>query len=49
VTGFTAVIQVGAILAAIIYLVRDIVRIVNGFVLALFSRRHRGIDYRFGW
>ena len=49
VTGFTAVIQVGAILAAIIYFFRDIVRIVKGFVLGLFSARHRGFDYRFGW
>jgi undecaprenyl-diphosphatase len=49
VTGFTAVIQVGAILAAIIYFFRDIVRIVKGFVLGLFSSRHRGFDYRFGW
>ncbi len=30
VTGFTAVIQVGAILAAVIYFFRDIVRIVGG-------------------
>ena len=49
VTGFTAVIQVGAIIAAIIYFFRDIVRIVKGFVLGLFSSRHRGFDYRFGW
>jgi undecaprenyl-diphosphatase len=49
VTGFTAVIQVGAIVAAIIYFFRDIVRIVKGFVLGLFSRQHRGFDYRFGW
>jgi undecaprenyl-diphosphatase len=48
-TGFTAVIQVGAIVAAIIYFFRDIVRIVKGFVLGLFSARHRGFDYRFGW
>jgi undecaprenyl-diphosphatase len=49
VTGFTAVIQVGAILAAIIYFFRDIARIVKGFVVGLFSPRHRGFDYRFGW
>jgi undecaprenyl-diphosphatase len=49
ITGFTAVIQVGAIIAAIIYFFRDIVRIVKGFVLGLFSPRHRGFDYRFGW
>jgi undecaprenyl-diphosphatase len=49
VTGFTAVIQVGAILAAIIYFFRDIVRIVKGFVIGLFSPGRRGFDYRFGW
>src|SRR5205814_2333905 len=49
VTGFTAVIQVGAILAAIVYFFRDIVRIVRGFVRGLFRREHRDFDYRFGW
>jgi len=49
VTGFTAVIQVGAILAAIVYFFKDIVRIVGGFVRGLFSKEHRGFDYRFGW
>jgi undecaprenyl-diphosphatase len=49
VTGFTAVIQTGAIIAAIIYFFRDIVRIVKGFVLGLFNREQRGFDYRFGW
>ncbi len=49
VTGFTAVIQVGAIIAAIFYFRRDIVRIVGGFVRGLFSAAHRDFDYRFGW
>jgi undecaprenyl-diphosphatase len=49
VTGFTAVIQTGAIIAAIIYFFRDIVRIVKGFVAGLFNREQRGFDYRFGW
>jgi undecaprenyl-diphosphatase len=49
VTGFTAVIQVGAIIAAIMYFFGDIVRIIRGFVRGLFSPRHRGFDYRFGW
>jgi undecaprenyl-diphosphatase len=49
VTGFTAVIQVGAILAAIVYFFKDIVRIVGGFARGLFSKEHRGFDYRFGW
>jgi len=49
VTGFTAVIQVGAIFAAVIYFIKDIWRIVKGFALGLFSTAHRGFDYRFGW
>jgi undecaprenyl-diphosphatase len=49
ITGYTAVIQVGAIIAAVIYFFRDIVRIVKGFVLGLFNPRQRGFDYRFGW
>ncbi|GAA5195779.1 undecaprenyl-diphosphate phosphatase [Rugosimonospora acidiphila] len=49
VTAYTAVIQVGATVAAIIYFFKDIVRIVKGFFLGLFSKRHRGFDYRFGW
>src|SRR5215813_8521165 len=49
VTGFTAVIQVGAILAAIIYFIKDIARIVVGFGKGLVNKRARGFDYRFGW
>jgi undecaprenyl-diphosphatase len=49
VTGFTAVIQVGAILAAVIYFFRDIVRIVGGFCKGLVRKEERGFDYRFGW
>jgi undecaprenyl-diphosphatase len=49
VTGFTAVIQVGAILAAIIYFFKDIARIVGGFVRGLFNKQHRDFNYRFGW
>ena len=49
VTGFTAVIQVGAILAAIIYFFRDIVRIVAGFARGLVNKERRDFDYRFGW
>jgi undecaprenyl-diphosphatase len=36
-TAFTAIIQVGAIIAAILYFWRDIWRIIRGFVLGLFS------------
>jgi undecaprenyl-diphosphatase len=49
VTGFTAVIQVGAIIAAVIYFFRDIARIVVGFFRGLVNREARGFDYRFGW
>ncbi|MGA8114076.1 MAG: undecaprenyl-diphosphate phosphatase [Actinocatenispora sp.] len=50
VTGFTAVIQVGAIIAAIVYFRADIVRIVVGWVRGVFRQEHRrDFDYRFGW
>ncbi|GAA3511817.1 undecaprenyl-diphosphate phosphatase [Actinocatenispora rupis] len=49
-TAFTAVIQVGAILAAVLYFRTDIVRIVVGWVRGLFRPAHRGdFDYKFGW
>ncbi len=49
-TGFTAVIQVGAIIAAIVYFRRDIARIVVGWVRGVFRPAHRqDFDYRFGW
>ena len=41
VTAYTAIIQVGAIAAAIIYFWRDIVKIVTGFVRGLFSANYR--------
>jgi undecaprenyl-diphosphatase len=41
VTAFTAIIQVGAIVAAIIYFWRDIWRIITGFVRGLFSAQAR--------
>jgi undecaprenyl-diphosphatase len=47
VTAYTAIIQVGAIAAAIIYFWRDIVRIVTGFVRGLFSAQaRRTTDWR---
>jgi undecaprenyl-diphosphatase len=50
VTAFTAVIQVGAIAAAVIYFWRDIVRIVTAWVRGLLKAQHRGeYDYRMGW
>ena len=50
ITAFTAVIQVGAILAVLVYFRSDIGRIVRAWVLGLFKPEHRGsFDYRFGW
>jgi undecaprenyl-diphosphatase len=48
ITGFTAVIQVGAIAAAIIYFSKDIWRMIVGFFGGLFSSRRRAeFDFRF--
>jgi undecaprenyl-diphosphatase len=50
VTAFTAIIQVGAIIAAILYFIKDIVRIVGGFVKGIFSAEARQqLEWRFGW
>jgi undecaprenyl-diphosphatase len=49
VTAFTAVIQVGAIIAAIFFFAKDIWRIIRGFVVGLLRKEERGFDYRFGW
>jgi undecaprenyl-diphosphatase len=50
VTAFTAVIQMGAIAAAVLYFWRDIVRIVGAWVRGIFKAEHRGqYDYRMGW
>lgn len=49
-TAFTAVIQVGAILAAVVYFWGDIVRIVTAWVKGLGSREARSDpDYTLGW
>ena len=50
VTAFTAIIQVGAIAAVLVYFFRDIVRIVSAWVTGLVKPEVRGtFDYRFGW
>jgi undecaprenyl-diphosphatase len=50
VTAFTAIIQVGAIAAVLVYFFRDIVRIVSAWGRGLFNPEVRGtFDYRFGW
>lgn len=49
VTAFTAIIQVGAIIAVIIYFWRDIVRLIAAWFRGLANRRARGQDYRLAW
>ncbi|WP_029137012.1 undecaprenyl-diphosphate phosphatase [Nakamurella lactea] len=49
ITAFTAIIQVGAVLATILYLRKDIVRIVGAWFRGLTKPTERGADYRFGW
>jgi undecaprenyl-diphosphatase len=50
VTGFTAVIQMGAIAAVILYFARDIWRIIVAWVTGLFKPDRRGsLDHRMGW
>ena len=49
-TAFTAVIQVGAILAAVVYFWRDIVRIVTAWCKGLANKKARqDPDYTLGW
>ena len=50
VTGFTAVIQTGAIAAVILYFARDIWNIVRTWLLGLVKPEYRGHrDFRMGW
>lgn len=50
VTAFTAIIQLGAILATVVYFRDDIVRIVISFLRGLFDKSKRDDpDYRMGW
>jgi undecaprenyl-diphosphatase len=50
VTGFTAVIQMGAIAAVILYFVRDIWQIIKAWCLGLVRPEWRGHrDFRMGW
>jgi undecaprenyl-diphosphatase len=50
VTAFTAIIQVGAIIAVIVYFRRDIVRLVTAWFRGLANRDERGDpDYRLAW
>lgn len=49
ITAFTAVIQIGAIIATLLFFRQDILRLVVGFVRGVASPRQRGEDYRFAW
>lgn len=50
ITAFTAIIQVGAVAATLLFLRRDIARITVAWVRGLRSRgRRTAPDYRFGW
>jgi undecaprenyl-diphosphatase len=50
VTAFTAVIQIGAIAAVVVYFWADIWRIARAWVLGLFKPELRGkLDHRMGW
>ncbi|MGB4762684.1 MAG: undecaprenyl-diphosphate phosphatase [Candidatus Saccharimonas sp.] len=50
ITAFTAVIQIGAILAAVVYFWKDIVRIATAWCRGVVSSQHRdSADYRMGW
>jgi undecaprenyl-diphosphatase len=49
ITAFTAIIQMGAVLATILFLRRDIWRIGTAWLSGLASAQRRGPDYRFGW
>ena len=50
VTGYTAVIQMGAIAAVIVYFARDIWAIARAWVLGLVKPEYRGhLDHRMGW
>lgn len=49
ITAFTAVVQVGAIAAAILYFWKDITRIVSAWWLGVRQPSKRGNDYHMGW
>jgi len=50
VTGYTAVIQMGAIAAVIVYFVKDIWNIIKAWTLGLVRSEYRGqLEHRMGW
>ena len=50
ITAFTAIIQSGAVLATLVFLRKDLIRIITAWARGLMSPAHRADpDYRFGW
>ncbi|GAA3952830.1 undecaprenyl-diphosphate phosphatase [Actinoplanes auranticolor] len=50
ITAFTAIIQSGAVIATVIFLRKDIARIISGWVRGVLNADQRDDpDYRFGW
>jgi undecaprenyl-diphosphatase len=50
VTAYTAIIQMGAIAAVLLYFFKDLIRIISGWGRGLVKAEVRGsFDYRFGW
>ncbi|MET0424362.1 MAG: undecaprenyl-diphosphate phosphatase [Actinoplanes sp.] len=50
ITAFTVIIQSGAVLATILFLAKDIKRVVPAWFKGVFGKEHReNPDYRFGW
>ncbi|MFV0451724.1 MAG: undecaprenyl-diphosphate phosphatase [Propioniciclava sp.] len=49
VTAYTAIIQIGAMIASVIYFWSDIVRIVRGWFAGLAHADQRGSDFHMGW
>lgn len=50
ITAFTAIIQIGAILAAVLYFRNDILRVARAWMVGLFKKKARkNSDYKYGW
>lgn len=50
VIAFSAIVQIGAILAAVIYFWKDIWRVATTFCMGLFdAKKRKDFDYRLGW
>ena len=49
IVAFTAVVQVGAIAAAVVYFWRDIWRIAAAWCVGIFDPNKRNFDYKMGW